>query len=331
MGGNSYPRDVVNSNSSSSFPAGSSGNTVSSAAKSSFTQQRLHSLMNPRNRIVQTNAENLLLLGLDVTGSNMQFIMNVWDKMPMFQDQVSQQGSLPNAFFGFSAVGDAYTDEAPLQVAEFDQGIVLDEWLTRIYPEGHGGGQQMETYELWAYYLARKITMRPKLAFGFLLVDEAPYPTLQKRIVSNVIGDDLEADIDSRVIFTELNRKLNGNLYILQNPYYGVNRGYVQETNDINREWKRILGESGGTIIQLSEEKSMVDVILGVLALKTGVRSLNQYQIDMKNREQTDTRIANVTASLTTASRAIVPVRNVGGNLPAVTDTTKRGSGSQRI
>ena len=335
MGNDIYHRDVVNTSSSVNIPSapsiGTGGNKASKKAVSAFKQLRLHPSMDPFNRVVKTNAENLIFLGLDVTGSNIQFIYNIWDKMPMFQEQIEKQGTLPHAEINFSAIGDARCDSAPLQVAEFASGDPLDEWLTKIFPEGRGGGQRMETYELWAYYLSHKVQMNPQKVFAFLQVDEAPYPTLAKSDVRRIIGDSLPSDIGSHMIFAELNRKLNGNLYILQNPYYGTDSGRTDETLAIYREWQSILGEDGGTIIPLNEEKSMVDVILGVLALKTNARSLSQYQKDMKARKQSDERIANVTNSLNSASKTISPIQSVGSSLPEVTNNTDRNSGARRL
>ena len=37
------------------------------------------------------------------------------------------------------AIGDAVSDRAPLQVGQFESGLEMDMWLTRIWLEGRGG------------------------------------------------------------------------------------------------------------------------------------------------------------------------------------------------
>lgn len=58
----------------------------------------------------------------------------------------------------FSAIGDQYTDRAPLQVGQFEAGATeMNLNLSQIYLEGGGGGQAKESYQL-AWLIAGRHT-----------------------------------------------------------------------------------------------------------------------------------------------------------------------------
>ncbi|MBN2797811.1 MAG: hypothetical protein JXX28_01570 [Deltaproteobacteria bacterium] len=56
----------------------------------------------------------------------------------------------------FAAIGDAVSDRAPLQVGQFESGLEMDMWLTRLWLE-RGGGDIPESYTL-AHWFARHHT-----------------------------------------------------------------------------------------------------------------------------------------------------------------------------
>ena len=117
----------------------------------------------------------------DVTGSNIDFARVVYDKLPMFYGQIEQKGYLKDFAISFIAVGDAYTDEYPLQVCDFAKGIELDSWIEKIGLEGAGGGQRMESYELAAYYLYKNAKFKAgSEPIIFFIGDEKPDPTVNK-------------------------------------------------------------------------------------------------------------------------------------------------------
>ncbi|PIN70622.1 hypothetical protein COV93_00760, partial [Candidatus Woesearchaeota archaeon CG11_big_fil_rev_8_21_14_0_20_43_8] len=119
MGGGSYSRDVGSSSSSGSFY---SGGTSSSSSKRDLSSNSLHKDLDPKNKSVISTRDSPIVIALDVTGSNKEFARIVYDKAPMLHGQIEQQGYLKNFDICFTAVGDAYSDRAPLQVADFDYG-----------------------------------------------------------------------------------------------------------------------------------------------------------------------------------------------------------------
>lgn len=327
MGGSSYDRDVGYSSSSGSF---SSGGTSSSLAKSAFGASGADPSTSPLNRTIRSDRESPIIVALDVTGSNIEFARIVYDKAPMLHGQIEQQGYLNDFDICFAAVGDAHSDSAPLQVCDFQFGIALDEQLKNLFLEGNGGGQRKETYELAAHFFNQYCYMpNAKLPFLFMIGDEAPYPYLKPSTARKVLGRSTEETLDTKIIFAEAYKKFRGNVFFLNNPYCG-DRSDTYNTGEIRQEWVSYVGPANAEkIIPIHEEKSVVDVILGIIAMVSRARDMEAYIEDMHRRGQTQKRIGDVQKSLKGLETALVPY--VGVNLPAKSGGKKKGSGGQRL
>ena len=100
-----------------------------------------------------------VIIALDVTGS-MRTIPHslVKEGLPNMVGNMIQRGVTDPAIL-FLGIGDHTCDDAPLQVGQFESGDEeLDLWLTRTWLEGHGGGNNGESY-LLAWYFAAKHTI----------------------------------------------------------------------------------------------------------------------------------------------------------------------------
>ena len=91
----------------------------------------------------------------------------------------------------------------------------------------------------------------------------------------------------------------------------------------ITNKWKEILPPEH--TLRIPEEKAIVDLMLGVLAIQK--EELQIYALDMKNRGQTQGRIQGVTDSLHKLSNSVALSTNVNANLPAqkTLKMTKKG------
>jgi len=304
MGGFSYDRDVGTASSSGRFSSGGTSSSAAHAAMGRSNQPK----STQANRLIESKAESPVVVNLDVTGSNIEFARIVYDKAPMLYGQIEQQGYLKDFEICFSATGDANSDDYPLQVCDFNTGIKLDDELKKLCLEGGGGGQRKETYELTAYY--------------FSIIDEAPYKTVDNDFIKNYIGDSVTEDVDTKQAFRDLFRNFKGNVFIFQNDY----NGSKSETELIADEWKSLIGKNYAShLIHIKEEKSIIDLILGTIAMTSGSRNLATYKTDMSARGQTETRISTVVESLDNVSKAIVPRSSFSSNVFSVdSDSDKK-------
>jgi len=268
MGGSSYSRPVRSA---------SAGKSFSSQSQSQYSRiTNAHKDVLPgSDRRLGTDAKNPIVVALDGTGSMGDSAKIMFDKMPMFWGQIEQKGYLTDPALSFAIVGDQYCDEAPLQITPFEKGLPIDDWLKKLWLEGGGGGQTMESYDLAAqFYLDRCDLDEPEQAFFFFIGDEDYYRTLD--------------DQPTEPIFKALMEKFE--VFFIHWRY-----DFGSTDKRIVKSWKDLMGER---LIVLKEDKAIVDVMLGIISMMTGVRNLDSYAKEMEERGQSNERIDTVTEAI---------------------------------
>lgn len=190
-----------------------------SSKEAIFRQQQCHPLMNPNGVRVRESRDSDehpqslgIVFALDVTGSMGNIpVLLATRELPKFMKVLTSCG-VRDAQVLFMAVGDATCDAAPLQVGQFETTAeLMDEWLTRTYIEGGGGGTNHESYELALYFLAQHTEMdcyvkRGRRGYLFMTGDEEPYKVLSRHIAESVVGDRLDDDLEVKEIVAELQK-----------------------------------------------------------------------------------------------------------------------------
>jgi hypothetical protein len=188
-------------------------------AEAIFKQRHCHPLMDPKGVRVRESRDSTehpeslgVVFALDVTGSMGQIpVLLATKELPKFMTVLSSC-NVPDAQVLFMAVGDANSDRVPLQVGQFETTAeLMDQWLTRTFLEGGGGGTGEESYELALYFLAQHTEMdcyvkRGRRGYLFLTGDENPYPVLSRHIVDSIVGDRLDEDLKVGEIVAELQK-----------------------------------------------------------------------------------------------------------------------------
>ncbi len=211
-----------------------------------FQQRTCHPLMNPKgvrvreSRDSEAHPESLsIVFALDVTGSMEKIPRLLAEReLPRFMS-VLGHCRVRDPQILFCAVGDANSDEAPLQVGQFESTAeLMDQWLTWSYLEGGGGGTGQESYELAMYFLALHTDMdcvarRRKRGYLVMTGDELPYPTLSRHVVETVIGDRLDDDLNVEEIVAEL-QKTYAPFFIIPDR---------DRARRCERRWRDLLGD----------------------------------------------------------------------------------------
>ncbi len=247
-------------------------------AQQIFKQSDCHPLMNPHgvklreSRDGSDHPQSLgIVFALDVTGS-MGAIPRLMatKELPVFM-KVLQDCSIPDPQLLFMAVGDAYSDRAPLQVGQFESTAeLMDQWLTWSFLEAGGGGQGMESYELGMYFLATHTEMdcmvkRQKKGYLFMTGDENPYPTLSKNVVDAVIGDRLDEDVSCEEVVAELQKSFIPFFII---PDY-------DRAPRCERRWRDFLGDH---VLVMEAPEDVCYVSAGVILINEG-RAANMEEV----------------------------------------------------
>ncbi|KAH3760510.1 hypothetical protein Pelo_7671 [Pelomyxa schiedti] len=263
MGGGYYEREVESTPSTSTC--------YSTASVTAMGSTNLHTDCNPLNRRLTCTAGTPIVCAVDVTGSMGDWPRIIYDKLPMHV-LWSNHGS-----------------RAPLQVCDFAQGTTIDDWIKKIWLEKGGGSGHFESYDFAAYYYARccDVPAEPK-GFLFFTGDEGFYKEIPREKIQQLLGVTESANVETAQIFKELRRKFH--VFLLHKQYSG---GAETEIMD---QWTSVIG--GEHILQLTDPKACIDVMLGAISITSGARSLSKYLEDMTSRGQDSTRLHEVEHAL---------------------------------
>ncbi|WP_434384098.1 VWA domain-containing protein [Melittangium boletus] len=236
-----------------------------------FQQTGCHPLMNPKGlrlREARDSAEHPNSLGivfaLDVTGS-MGAIPKLMatQMLPKFM-KILTDCHVKDPQLLFMAVGDATSDQAPLQVGQFESTAqLMDQWLTWSFLEGRGGGNNHESYELALYTLAQHTAMdcwekRQKKGYVFLTGDELPFPSLSKHVVESLLGDRLDQDLTVEEIVAELQKTFV--------PFFVIPDQKRRE--NCEARWRELLGDH---VLCMSNAQDICYVSAGAVCLYEGL------------------------------------------------------------
>ncbi|MHA1148854.1 MAG: hypothetical protein ACTSR8_11510 [Promethearchaeota archaeon] len=247
----------------------------------------------PVDKVLLTKAKFPLVVAVDVTGSMRTLPALFFEKLCILYNEVLffLPEELKDSFeISFAAIGDAYTDQAPIQITDFAKGFELDKNIKTLYPEGGGGGQARETYELIAYYYLKRCeipealkTVRPML---IIIGDEGYYSKVNRSHIKTYIGDPPRTDLISYEVFEELRKKFD--VYILRIEYSNSD-----EEKAINQLWVETLGKE--RVIMMRDPRRVVDTILGLIA--ANVDTFDQFKERIEIR-QTPEQVKEVYSTL---------------------------------
>jgi hypothetical protein len=238
-----------------------------------FTSTKIDNDMSPKNvkfresRDSDAHPESVAVaVFLDVTGS-MGMIPErlVREKLGALMTTLIDHG-VPDAHVLFGAIGDHYSDTTPLQVGQFEAGTdELNKWLTKIYLEGGGGGQNKESYLLAWLFAGRHTSIdcfekRDEKGFLFTIGDEATWDEAEKDRLADLLGYSLEANVTSAQLLAEAQRM------------YNVFHLHIKETStgrqqNIIDSWKDKLGER---VIIVEDYNNVAEIIASTVAVVRG-------------------------------------------------------------
>lgn len=195
----------------------------------------------------------------------------------------------------FAAIGDHISDNHPLQVGQFESGTEeLDKWLSSIYLEGWGGGQNMESY-LLAWLVAGRHTSidcfekRNVKGFLFTIGDEKSWDKVTHDKIQDLMGYPQGEEVTAKQLLEEAQRMYN--VYHIH-----INETSYRDDPDVLGYWKDMLGER---LIVLNDYNAICETIASVVAVQNGVdlsKVVSAFDADTK--AIVTTAIAHVTTGV---------------------------------
>ena len=243
-----------------------------------------------------------VMVFLDVTGSMGRIPEAiVKNKLGALMSTVIENGvEHPQILFG--AIGDHHCDSTPLQIGQFESGTEeLDKWLTSMYLEGGGGGQNMESY-LLAWLIAGRHTsidcFEKRNQKGFLITigDEKSWDSLNRHALEKIMGYTQGEELTDEQLLEEAQR--------LYNVYHiHVNETSYRDDPEVLGYWKKMLGER---LIVLNDYNAVCETIATLIAVQHGVDISNVVS-------KFDSKIAGlVTTALATVTTTVIATNDEG-------------------
>lgn len=181
-----------------------------------------------------------IIIGLDVTGSMGHIPANlIKNDFPDVMKKILDEG-IPCPQLCFTAYGDHECDDAPLQVGQFEASDeLMEKWLTSIFLEGGGGGNDGESTSLVHYFAAYHtscdaITQRGQKGLLITIGDEPDLRFYPKNALKNIFGG-AQVDMTSKEILAKAQE--NWEVYHINVLDYS---GRLKGTKE---NWKNLLGD----------------------------------------------------------------------------------------
>ncbi|HXE71651.1 MAG TPA: hypothetical protein VNO81_03240 [Candidatus Nitrosotenuis sp.] len=237
-------------------------------------------LIDPRKRAA-SQSSNPLIVATDVTGSMRDWPAEIFDRLPLFYQTLSQYR--PDLEICFAAIGDAYCDHWPLQVTDFARGFALETRLKALYGEG-GGGDEPESYGLFAWWVDHHVTVSAaEKPFLIVFGDATMHSRVPAAQVRGLLGDEVEQDADSVATWKRVARRWN--VWFLRRAGRPGDR--------IDRQWGRAVGSQH--ILHIHDEQRAVDYAMGLIARHWGY--FDDFRANMSAR-QPESRVAELEGRL---------------------------------
>lgn len=254
-----------------------------------FSQRSINNAMSPYGINVRESCDSEehpntvpIIVALDVTGSMGSIPHDlVKNGLPTMMDTILKH-NIKDPQVLFLAIGDHEYDSTPLQVGQFESSDeLLDSWLTKVYIEGGGGGNDGESYLLAWYFGANHTKIdsfekRNKKGFLFTIGDEPTLKSIPSNTIKNIMGIEQSGKIDADDVLKKVMEK------------YHVFHLHIKETRSGSRQyvidgWKQLM--SDGLIVV--NNKSDIPTIIAETVVKysTNKSSIVESKINEQSNE----------------------------------------------
>lgn len=332
MGGSSYSDDLYATRSSNRAATNTPVFAHTAAIHSGTAVAKVHDKLNPfgvkvrESRDSAAHPESLpIAVFFDVTGSMKDIPVTLQKKLPALMALLISKGYVPHPQILFGAIGDANSDAAPLQVGQFESGLEMDDDMSLMFLEGHGGGQNRETYELAHYFVLHHTATdawekRGAKGYLFTMGDEGFYPTIRAEQVKTLIGDTLEADLSTADVIKAIEERWHVFHLIVQ-------EGTYPHDKTIEKAWRDLLGERVLSLDHADDVTELVASTIGVCE-GTDLSTIGKNLVDIGASAATADL---VTKSLVPFSKtaALAKAGTVAGTMPEVPEPV--GAGVERL
>jgi hypothetical protein len=249
---------------------------------------------------ITSTSKNPLVIGVDVTGSMQRWPSEIFDRLPLLYNTLSQYR--PDLEISFAAIGDGVVDRWPLQTTDFSKGFDLEKHLKALYGEG-GGGDEPESYGLFAHWVNEHVST-PNATRPFLIVfgDASMHRTVPAGQIGHFMGDRIGQDVDAIAAWQRVAAKWN--TWFLRRP--GGRKG-----DHVDAQWSEAVGAQ--QVVQMDDELRAVDYAMGLVARTWG--HFGDFKENMRAR-QDESKISELEARLDEVKVRVLVCPSCGASVP---------------
>jgi hypothetical protein len=239
-----------------------------------FTARGMHPALNPYGVIRESRdslanpASNAIIIGLDVTGS-MGIIADSMARegLGTLVEEILKRKPVSDPHILACGIGDAYHDDAPLQVTQFEADIRIAEQLRMIWLEKGGGGNSHEGYHLPWYFAAQRTQIdcfeqRNRKGYLFTVGDEEPPLELLATQAAAIFGDSLQRDLSTDELLTMVSRMYHVFHVVVEEGSHA--RNHLSTVLD---KWRRLLGQR---VLRLKDYRRLAEVVVSAIEVNEG-------------------------------------------------------------
>lgn len=243
-----------------------------------------------------------VLIGLDVTGSMDVIPKSLLEgKLGSLMVDLKKTFGKPNENLqiSFAGIGDAKSDESPLQVTHFESDNRFAQQLQKIWLEGHGGGNGAESYNLLWWYAAHKTHLnyvKQDGRKGILITigDDNVHPNLTANEIQMWLDPEYDGgDISNQVLLNAVREQYDAYHIVITDGQAYTHDYLKQQTKTTEqqkaeaKQWTDLLGLNH--VIE-ADSKGVADAIAAIIKRhrpleKVNMMNLTEQEWVKKNKE----------------------------------------------
>lgn len=208
-----------------------------------------------------------IILASDVTGS-MGMIAHELMRggLITLTSEIYDRKPVPDPHIMVAAVGDAFTDAAPLQATQFEADISLANQIRALWLEGNGGGNDGESYSA-AHLLAALKTSTDafekhgRKGYLFTIGDEPIHNGLTAHQITRIFGMEAPRGLNARECVAMAQRSYDVFHIVIREGYAATRLDRVLES------WKPLLPER---VFVLDDYRRIAELVVSLIEINEG-------------------------------------------------------------
>lgn len=222
-----------------------------------------------RDSAINPQSTNILI-GCDVTGSLGLIAEQLIRKdIPKIVGEIYDRKPITDPHVAVMAIGDDRSDQAPLQVTQFEASVVLAQQIKELWLEGNGGGNGGESYALAHLFAATKTvadSWEKRRNKGVLITigDEPIHLRMSGDSIARVMGDQFNRDMTAEECVALASKTYEAFHIVLENEGYA--RSGITE---VMRTWESVLPQR---VLRLKDVGLLSETIVSILQVIAGER-----------------------------------------------------------